>query len=219
MQEIESLHSNDVWDLVELPSGQMAVGTKWVFKHKVDADGLVERHKARLVAQGCSQRFGLDYNETFCLVVRFESVRTMVALAVQNGLKLHQMDVTTAFLIQSWKRGCSYIRQPKGFIVEGQEHLVCKLKCSIYGLKQSLRCWNHALHNQLTEMGFVQTASDPCLYVPSEGEMVIVAAYVDDIVIAARSDAEMADVKRALAVRFEVRTCIWCIITASIPPP
>ena len=96
------------------------------------------------------------------------------------------------------------MRQPQGFIVEGQD-LVCKLKRSIYGLKQSPRCWNHALHNQLTEMGFVQTASDPCLYVAAEGEMVIVAVYVDDIAIAARSDAEMADVKKALAARFEVR--------------
>ena len=96
-KEIESLHSNDVCDLVELPSGRSGVGSKWVFKENVDADGLVERHKARLVAQGCSQRFGLDYNETFCPVVRFESVRTMIALAVQNGLKLHQMDNTTTF--------------------------------------------------------------------------------------------------------------------------
>ena len=70
----EGDHSNDVWDLVELPSGRSAVGSKWVFKQKVDADGLVERHKARLVAQGCSQRFGLNYDETFCPVVRFESV-------------------------------------------------------------------------------------------------------------------------------------------------
>ena len=200
-KEIESLHSNDVRDLVELPSGRTAVGSKWVFKHKVDADGLVERHKVRLVAQGCSQRFGLDYDETFCPVVRFESVRTMVAMAVQNGLKLHQMDVTTAFLNGELEEEV-YMRQPEGFIVEEQEHLVCKLKRS---LKQSPRCWNHALHNQLTEMGFVQTASDPCLYVAAEGEMVIVAVYVDDIAIAARSDAEIADVKRALAARFEVR--------------
>ena len=157
-KEIESLHSNDVWDLVELPSGRSAVGSKWVFKHKVDADGLVERHKARLVAQGCSQRFGLDYDKTFCPVVRFESVRTMIALAVQNGLKLHQMDVTTAFLNGELEEEV-YMRQPEGFITEGQEHLVCKLKRSIYGLKQSPRCWNHTLHNQLTEMGLVQTAS------------------------------------------------------------
>ena len=113
-KEIESLHSNDVWDLVELPSGRTAVGSKWVFKHKVDADGLVERHKARLIAQGCSKRFGLDYDKTFCPVVRFESVRTMVALAVQNGLKLHQMDVTTAFF--EWRVGRGGVYEAAGRI-------------------------------------------------------------------------------------------------------
>ena len=96
--EIESLHVNDVWDLVELPKDWKAVGSKWVFKFKVDAEGSVERHKARLVAQGFSQKFGVDYEQRFCPVVRFESFWTMIALAVQNGLKLHQMDVTTAFL-------------------------------------------------------------------------------------------------------------------------
>ena len=69
-KEMESLHTNNVWDLVELPKGQKAIGSKWVFKLKTGADGLVERHKARLVAQGFSQKFGSDYDETFCSVVR-----------------------------------------------------------------------------------------------------------------------------------------------------
>ena len=97
---MESLKANDVWDLVELPSDGAAVGSKWMFKLKTDADGNVKRHKARLVAQGFSQKFGLDYDETFCPVIRFESFLALIALAAQNGLMLHQMDVTTvtAFL-------------------------------------------------------------------------------------------------------------------------
>lgn len=97
-REMESLRTNDVWDLVELPRHQKAVGSKWVFKLKTNDDGSVEWYKARLVAQGFTQNFGVDYDATFCPVVRFESVRTVIALAIQNGLKLHQMDVTTAFL-------------------------------------------------------------------------------------------------------------------------
>ena len=97
-KEMQSLNANEVWDLVELPESKKAVGSKWVFKVKVDADGTIDRHKARLVAQGFSQRFGFDYDETFSPVVRFESVRTVVALAAQHGLKLHQMDEKTAFL-------------------------------------------------------------------------------------------------------------------------
>lgn len=202
--EIKSLEANDVWDLVELPKDRKAVGSKWVFKLKVDADGSVERYKARLVAQGFSQKLGLDYDETFSPVVRFESVRTVIALAVQNGLKLHQLDVTTAFLNGELQEEV-YMKQPECFVAKGQEHLVCRLKRSIYGLKQSPRCWNSALHSQLKKMGFVQTASDPCLYISSEGEMLIVAVYVDDILVAGKSEKQVAEVKKALAKQFKIK--------------
>ena len=88
-KELGSLSANEVWDLVELPEGRRIVGSKWVFRTKRDANGAVERYKARLVAQGCSQKYGQDYDETFSPVVRFESIRIVIALAVQFGLKLH----------------------------------------------------------------------------------------------------------------------------------
>ena len=102
--EMNSLHMNDVWDLVKLPKDRKAVGSKWVFKLKLGSDGQVERHKARLVAQGFAQKQGLDYDETFSPVVRFESLRTVIALAVQKGMKMHQMDITTAFRMASCKK-------------------------------------------------------------------------------------------------------------------
>ena len=95
---MKSLKDNDVWNSIELPEGRTAVGSKWVFKTKTDADGTIEKHRARLVAQGFSQMFGIDYDETFCPVVRLESVRTLIDLSAQLGLQLHQVDVTTAFL-------------------------------------------------------------------------------------------------------------------------
>ena len=202
--EMDSLHSNDVWDLVKLPEGRKVIGSKWVFKRKLSPDGTVQRHKARLVAQGFSQKFGLDYEETFSPVVRFESVRMVIAAAAQHGLKLHQMDVTTAFLNGELQDEV-YMKQPEGFIAPGQEDLVCKLKRSIYGLKQSPRCWNHVLDSHLKGMGFTQTASDPCLYVASEGELFIIAVYVDDIGLAAKSDQMMDQTKKALAKRFEMK--------------
>jgi len=140
MEEVESLHVNKVWDLVELPKDRKAVGSKWVYKTKISANGTIERYKARLVAQRFSQKYGQDYDETFSPVVRFESLRTVIALAVQNGLKLHQMDVTTAFLNGQLKEEV-YMKQPEGYVVKGKEGLVCKLRKS-YGLKQSPRCWN-----------------------------------------------------------------------------
>ena len=157
-KEMESLHANEVWNLVELPKDRKAVGSKWVYKTKKSANGVVERHKACLVAQGFSQKYGQDYghkaclvaqgfsqkygqdyDETFSPVARFESLRMVIALAVQNGLKLHQMDVTTAFLNGELKEEV-YMKHPEVYFVKGKESLVCKLHKSIYGLKQSPRC-------------------------------------------------------------------------------
>ena len=161
--EMNSLDHNKVWNLVELPKDRKAIGSKWVYKIKTGADRNVERYKARLIAQGFSQKYGADYDETFCPVVRLESVRGLIALAVQCGLKLHQIDVTTAFLNGELEEEV-YMRQLEGFAAKGKEHLVCKLKKSIYGLKQSPRCWNTALDCQLKQMGFRQSESDPCIY-------------------------------------------------------
>ena len=203
-KEIESLYANEVWDLVELPKDRKAVGSKWVFKTKRNANGTVERYKARLVAQGYSQQHGQDYDETFSPVVRFESLRTVIAFAAQHGLKLHQMDVTTAFLNGELKEEV-YMRQPEGFTAEGKENLVCKLNKSIYGLKQSPRCWNSALDSYLKKMGFLQVPGDPCLYVSSEGEMFIIAVYVDDILLAGESSKRMNAVKQALSNKFKMK--------------
>ena len=93
---MQSLHRNKVWALVELPPNRKVIGSKWVFKRKVNANGEVERHKARLVAQGFSQKYGLDYEEMFSPVVRFESIRSVIALGAQHKLQLHQMDVSTS---------------------------------------------------------------------------------------------------------------------------
>jgi hypothetical protein len=204
-KEMDSLNANNVWDLVPLPEGRKAVGSKWVFKRKLNADGKIERYKARLVAQGFSQKFGIDYDETFCPVVRHESVRAVIALAVQHGLKLHQMDIITAFLNGELKEEV-YMRQPECFISKGQEHLFCRLKRSIYGLKQSPRCWNSALDYQLKEMGFVQSSADPCIYVSfANNELFIIAVYVDDMILAGQSDERIMQIKEILSKRFNVK--------------
>ena len=202
--EMQSLEENSVWDLVELPEGKRAIGNKWVYKVKTGADGLIERYKARLVAQGFSQKYGDDYDETFCPVVRLESLRVLIALAVQYGLKLHQVDVTTAFLNGELEEEV-YMRQPEGFITQGKEHMVCKLNKSIYGLKQSPRCWNTALDNQLKQMGFIQSVSDPCIYTDAGGDKFFIGVYVDDIILAGHSDKRIQEVKDALAMQFDIK--------------
>ena len=202
--EMDSIYSNEVWDLVELPPHRKAIGSKWVFKKKTQVDGSVERYKARLVAQGFSQKPGLDYDETFCPVIRFESFRTIVAIAVQKGLKLHQLDITTAFLNGQLKEEI-FMKQPEGFVVKGKEHLVCRLKQSLYGLKQSPRCWNSTLDTQLKNMGYVQSNNDPCIYMSSDGEHSVIGVYVDDFVIAAKDQKKINQVKTALSQKFDVK--------------
>ena len=203
-KEIGSLHENNVWELVELPADRKAVGSKWVFKVKTDANGSIERCKVRLVAQGCSQQEGLDYDETFSPVVRSESVRSIIALAAMNDLKLHQMDITTAFLHGDLEEEV-YMKQPEGFVAQGQENLVCRLKKSIYRLKQSPRCWNQALDAQLKAMGFKQSFSDPCIYISTTDSLLILAVYVGDIVLAGKSEQTIANVKTKLGERFRVK--------------
>ena len=193
-KEMDSLKQNDVWELVALPEGRKPVGSKWVFKTKLNADGKIERYKARLVAQGFSQIFGSDYDETFCPVVRMESVCTLIAMSVQYGLQLHQVDVTTAFLNGRLEEEV-FMSQPEGFIAHGRQYLVCRLKKSIYGLKKSPRCWNTTLDGHLKSLGFVQANSDPCIYRSSGGEMCLLGVYVDDSVVAAKSVATLEEVK------------------------
>ena len=94
-REITLLNTNKVWDFAELPYGRKAIGSKWVFKRKYDSDGNMKQHKARLVAQGFLKKHGVDYDETFCPVVRFESVWTVIALSAKHDLRLHKLDITS----------------------------------------------------------------------------------------------------------------------------
>ena len=134
--EMNSMASNGVWNLVELPDGAKAIECKWVFKTKKDSLGNIERYKARLVAKGFTQNEGIDYKETFSPVSKKDSLRVIMTLVAHFDLELQQMDVKTAFLNGNLEEKI-YMKQLEGFSSSGGEHLVCKLKKSIYGLKQA----------------------------------------------------------------------------------
>jgi hypothetical protein len=137
-EEFRFMSSNDIWDLVEIPDGAKRVGYKWVYKTKYDSKGKIERFKARLVAKGFTQREGIDYTETFSPVSKKDSFIIVMALVAHYDLELHQMDVKTTFLNGALQENV-YMAQPEGFAIEGKEHMRCKLKKSIYGLKQASR--------------------------------------------------------------------------------
>ena len=152
-EELKSMAENNVWDLVELPEGFKQVGYKWVFKTKRDSNGNIERFKARLVAKGYTQKDGIDYKETFSPVSKKDSLRIIMALVAQYDLELHQMDVKTTFLNEDIEEEI-YMDQPEGFSMEGKDHKVCKLKKSIYVLKQASMQWYLKFNDTITSFGF-----------------------------------------------------------------
>jgi len=203
--EMQSLRQHNTWKLVEPPPGKKIIGNRMVFKVKLDENGLVERYKARLVAQGFSQVFGEDYNQVFAPVVRWESVRALISMATQFNMQIHQMDVNVAFLNGILKEDI-YMKQPDGFVEKGKEHLVCKLERSIYGLKQSPRCWNEVLDEHLQSMGFQKSSADECIYTGKmNGDLVLLAVYVDDIIVASKKEQTINKTKEVFAKRFSVK--------------
>ena len=202
--EMTSLRENHVWDLVKLPVGKKTVGSKWVYKVKTGADGSVQRYKARLVAQGFTQQYGIDFDETFCPVVRQESLWLLMALSVRYGLSIHQVDMTIAFLNGTLEDEV-YMQQPKGFECPGKEEFVCKLNKSIYDLKQSPCFWNSTLDAFLKEMQFTQTASDPYIHYRKAGkDIMFIGVYVDDIILAAKNEKQLKQVKEDLSNKFDI---------------
>jgi hypothetical protein len=112
-EELENFKRNQVWELVDPPPGCKPFGIKWVWKNKEGEKGEVVRNKSRLVAQGFSQKEGIDYDVTFALVARLEAIRILLAFSVAKGCKLHQMDVKSAFLNGVLEEEV-YVRQPPG---------------------------------------------------------------------------------------------------------
>ncbi|KAF5094301.1 hypothetical protein DV451_005044 [Geotrichum candidum] len=203
--EIDSLMLNNTWTLVKSPPGRKAIGSKWVFKVKENVDGSIDRYKARLVAQGFSQIEGIDYNETFAPVVRYETVRLLFAISAQFQMLVHHMDVTTAFLNGDLSEEI-YMKQPKGFEEKGHEDLVCKLNKSLYGLKQAPSCWNEKIGSVLTSLGFSRNESDYGLYSEGSGrDLIFLALYVDDLLIAGANPAQVDTVKGKLASVFKMK--------------
>ena len=125
--EIDMIHKNDTWDLVDRPDQKKVIGVKWVFRTKFNADGSLNKHKARLVVKGYNQQFGIDFEETFAPVARLDTIKLLFALAAQKQWKVHQLDVKSAFLNGFLKEEI-YVEQPDGFKVQGKEDKVYKLK-------------------------------------------------------------------------------------------
>ncbi|KAE8705011.1 Cytochrome P450 84A1 [Hibiscus syriacus] len=161
--EMDSLWSNQTWELAELPPGKKALHNKWIYRIKEEHDGS-KRYKARLVIKGFQQKEGINYNEIFSPVVKLSTIRLVLKIIAAGNLHLEQLDVKTAFLHGDLEEEI-YMRQPEGFIEADKKNLVCRLKKSLYGLKQAPRQWYKKFDSFMSSSGFTRCQADHCCYI------------------------------------------------------
>nr|GFA61023.1 putative ribonuclease H-like domain-containing protein [Tanacetum cinerariifolium] len=172
----------DVWSLVDCPKRVRPIGTKWVPKNKKDKRGIVIRNKARLVAQGHTQKEGIDYDEVFAPVARIEAIRLFLAYASFMGFTVYQMDVKSAFLYGTINEEV-YVMQPPGFQDPEYPARVYKVEKTMYGLHQAPRAWYGTLSKYLLTNGFQRGTIDQALFIRRKREdFILVQVYVDDII-------------------------------------
>jgi hypothetical protein len=140
-EEMATLDANVIWELVALPKEKKAIGCKWVYKVKHNADGSVSRYKTRLVAKGYAQTYGIDYEETYSPVAKMTTIRAIIAMAATKGWSLHQMDINNAFLHGDLQEEV-YMEQSPSYVDQTHPNLVCRLEKTLYGLKQIPKAWS-----------------------------------------------------------------------------
>ncbi|GJT05439.1 retrotransposon protein, putative, ty1-copia subclass [Tanacetum coccineum] len=203
--EIQSMMDNMVWVLVDLPPGCKTVGSKWLFKKKTDMDAIVHVYKARLVAKGNTQLYGVDYEEMFSPVNDIKAIRILISIAAYYDYEIWQMDVKIAFL-NGYLDEDIYMVQPEGFVDPNHPRKVCKLKRSIYGLKQASRSWNKRFDEEIKRFGFTQNLDEPCVYQKASGSNVtFLILYVDDIIIMGNHIPSLQSVKDYLGKCFAMK--------------
>lgn len=202
-KELIALSNNNTWELVYLPKGKKAIGSKWVYKVKLKADGSLERCKARLVAKGFNQKYGVDYEEIFSPMVKMATIRCILAVAASSSWVVHQLDVNNAFLHGDLSEEV-YMKVPEG--VPNPFNKVCKLKKLIYGLKQASREWHFKLTHILILEGFVQSKNDYSLYFRRRNELICIAAvYVDDVILTGTDQEAISGLKSFLHKTFGIK--------------
>jgi hypothetical protein len=201
-EEINALMKNRTWFLVKRPHDANVVKGRWVYKIKLNADGSVDRYKARWVARGYSQIEGVDFDVIFAPVATSNALRLFLVISASEDFELHKMDVKGAYLHADIDVDV-YVEQPTGFRYEGK-HRVCKLAKGLYGLKQAGRLWYLTIDTFLKQQGFVSLPMEPCIYVKHDrGKMIMILLYVDDLLIACHASVLQAT-KHMFMKKFEM---------------
>ena len=187
------------------PPRANVITRKWIFKHKLQSDGSLERYKARWVLRGFTQRPSVDFDEAFSPVVKPATVRTVLSLALTRHWPIHQLDVKNSFLHGNLTEAV-YCQQPSGFEDSAHPDFVCLLKKSLYGLKQAPRAWYSRMASYLLSIGFVEAKSDTSLFIYQRGsDTAYLLLYVDDIVLTASSADFLRRIISALQREFAMK--------------
>nr|GEV64424.1 zinc finger, CCHC-type [Tanacetum cinerariifolium] len=204
--EIGSIMENNIWVLSDLPPGCKPLGCKWIFKRKMKLDGKIDKFKARLVIQCFRQKEGIDYFDTYTLVSRITTNRLLLALAAIHNLVIHQMDIKITFLNGDLEEEV-YMKQPEGFIMPCNEHTMCKLVKSLYGLKQAHKQWHQKFYEVVLSSGFLLNQYDKCVYSKfhSSGKGVMICLYVNDMLIFKTDQNQVDKVKKFLSSKFSMK--------------
>jgi len=203
-EELNHFQRNDVWDPVPKPQQKNIIGTKWVFRNKLNEPGEAIRNKDRLVAQGYSQQECIDYTETFAPVARLEAIRLPLSYAVNHGIILYQMDVQSAFLNGVIEEEV-FVKQPPGFEdLKNPDH-VYRLKKSLYGLKQASGAWYDRLSNFLIKNDFKRGQVDTTLFRRTlEKDILVMQIYVDDIIFGSTNASLCKEFSKLMQDVFEM---------------
>ncbi|CAJ2645987.1 unnamed protein product [Trifolium pratense] len=202
-EELQAFQENFTWDIVSCPPDVKPIGCKWVYSVKLNSDGSLDRYKARLVALGNKQEYGIDYDETFAPVAKMTTVRTVISIAASSGWSLHQMDVKNAFLHGDLTEDI-YMTPPQDLFSSYKG--VCKLKRSLYGLKQAPRAWYEKFRSTLLGFSFTQSQYDSSLFIHSTSAgIVLLLLYVDDMVITGSDLASIQRLKQQLQSAFHMK--------------
>ncbi|RVW46696.1 Retrovirus-related Pol polyprotein from transposon RE1 [Vitis vinifera] len=205
-EEMKSLQKNETWELVECPPGKKPVGCRWIYTAKYKADGSIERFKARLVAKGYTQTYGIDYTETFAPVTKINTIRVLLSLAANLDWPLQQFDVKNAFLHGELSKEVYMDLPPGCMVLEKQCQKVCKLKKSLYGLKQSPRAWFGRFTKLMRAFGYRQSNSDHTLFLKKQhGKITTLIVYVDDMVVTGNDPEERKALQNYLSKEFEMK--------------
>ncbi|KAK8625938.1 hypothetical protein V6N13_057093 [Hibiscus sabdariffa] len=203
-EELNQFDRSNVWTLVDRPHDKSTIGTKWVFRNKLDESGNIVRNKARLVAQGYTQEEGIDFDETYAPVARMEAIRMLLAFACHHEFKLFQMDVKSSFL-NGFINEEVYVEQPPRFEDPKFPNHVFKLSKALYGLKQAPRAWYERLSNFLVEKGFNKGNVDTTLFIKNDGkDILVVQIYVDDIIFGSTNELLCQDFAKLMQGEFEM---------------